>query len=123
MIRYSKIIIASFILLTSCTNLDERHVFKYLLFGEEGKGIKMSGRMGPGIEFSLEEVTFEDKPFMVDHEVYGNELEYFFEVKSNNPDADMHIQVFIDDILIEHDSIFDTSTTPPFLRISGIFTD
>ena len=104
-----------------CTNLDERHVFEYKINGTAEYVDDMHTIMGPGLDWRAgEQVSL---PVHIEHEIFGSELSYKFEVESNNPTADVKISVVIDGDLIAVDSVFVPNGTTNTITIEGVFRD
>lgn len=107
------------ILLFGCTNLEDRHVFKFTIEGSAEEVDNMRVKMGPGVDFNSAGSV--DVPVEISHEVYGEDLVYFFEVENSDPTANVKLSVFIDDALIAVDSTFDVSGDVPVIVIEGIY--
>lgn len=112
-------IISVFIL--SCTNLDNRHVFNYKITGTAEKVSSMKVIMGPGIDYDSEgEINL---PVDIVHDVYGDNLIYLFEISHSDVNADVKLEVYIDDELIEEKSQFTTIDGVNVISIEGVFSE
>lgn len=109
-------------LLFSCTNLDERHLFEYVISGS-GTIEDLYGEMGPGIQFNIDDHDLDEQDFLIHHEVYGTELEYHMECVQATSNSDVKIEVYIDEELIAVDSVFESTSGRPKLEVSGVFID
>lgn len=107
----------SFVLL-GCTNLDDRHVFRFTIEGGAESVDNMKVKMGPGVNFDSGDTVY--LPVEISHDVYGDDLLYFFEVENSNPSADVKLRVYIDEVLIAVDSTFTTSGDVPKITIEGV---
>lgn len=115
-----RILILSLSLFTiGCTNLDDRHVFKYTIEGSANSVDNMHVKMGPGVNFNSEDTVY--LPVEIKHEVYGEDLIYFFEVENSDANANVYLKVFIDEVLIKEDSVFDVSGDTPKITIEGYY--
>lgn len=113
--------VAVLLIIFSCTNLDERHVFEYKIEGTADHVDNMHTVMGPGLDWSAnEEISL---PVHITHEVYGTELDYMFKVESADANADVKIMVIIDGDLIGIDSVFVPDGSTNSITISGVFID
>lgn len=76
--------------------------------------------MGPGIEFSSEEV---DIPFEVSHEVYyvDEPLEYELRISAADTSHKYDVQVFIDDNLVNSNDEYDYSFSPARIGVKGTY--
>ena len=102
-----------------CTNLDDQHSFKFEIDGAATSVDNMHVEMGPGVDFDSEgQVSL---PVSITHEIYGEDLVYFFEIENLDQNADINLKVFIDDELIEDNNTFDLSGAIPTITISGIY--
>jgi len=107
--------------LFSCTtDTKNRHVFHYMITGTSGKASNLYGKMGPGIEFSSEEV---DIPFEVSHEIYyvDEPLEYELRISDTDTTHKYDVKVFIDDQLINSNNVYDNSFTPARIGVTGTY--
>tara|TARA_B110000211_G_C13991155_1_gene514075 strand:- start:326 stop:682 length:357 start_codon:yes stop_codon:yes gene_type:complete len=103
----------------SCTNLDDKHSFRYEIDGAATTVDNMRVKMGPGVDFDSEGEV--DLPVNITHEIYGEDLVYFFEIENADQNADINLKVFIDDQLIEANNTFDLTGSIPTITISGIY--
>lgn len=116
-VAFLSVIIIAF----GCTNLDERHVFEYKIDGTAEYVDDMHTIMGPGLDWRAnEQVTL---PVHIEHEIFGSELDYKFEVESADPTADVKISVIIDGNLIGIDSVFVPNGSTNTITIEGVFRD
>ena len=118
MSRYFIFLLLNFFLF-GCSNLDERHVFKYTIDGTAEYVEDMHIIMGPLDWRSNENVTI---PREIIHEVFGNEIAYKFEVEHSDSSADVTIRVFIDEELIDEKNQFQPLDGTNKIVISGTFT-
>ena len=102
-----------------CTNLDNKHIFRYEIDGAATSVDNMHVKMGPGVDFDSQGKV--DLPVSITHEIYGEDLIYFLEIQNADQNADVNLKVFIDDQLIEENNIFDTTGTVPVITISGVY--
>ena len=120
MFKYLSFIIISVTVL-SCTNLDDRHVFNYKITGTAEKVSSMKVVMGPGIDYDSEgEINL---PVDIEHDVYGDDLNYLLEISHLDVNADVKLEVFIDDELIEEKSQFTTIDGVNTISIKGVFSE
>lgn len=119
-IMIKKILFSLIVLvIASCTNLDERHVFNYTITGTAEKISDFYVVMGPGIEYERGEE--EELPIDIKHDVYGTDLKYVLQVEHTDLNADVTIKVIIDDVVIEEKSEFELVDGVPTMRIEGVF--
>ncbi len=107
------------LLLFSCTNLDERHVFNYTIEGTAEFVDNIHVVMGPGIDWTSSDRV--DLPVDISHDIYGTELEYVFEANHSDPNADITLRIYIDGKLTEEKSEFSSVESTNRISISGIF--
>lgn len=117
MSKYFTFFILSLFVL-GCSNLDERHVFKYTIDGTAEYVEDMHTIMGPLDWRANENVKI---PLEITHDVYGNEITYKFEVEHSDSSADVTIRVFIDEELIDEKNEFQQMDGTNKIVISGIF--
>ena len=103
----------------SCTNLDDKHVFRYEIDGAANTVDNMRVKMGPGVDFDSKGEV--DLPVSITHDIYGDDLIYFFEIENLDQNADINLKVFVDDQLIEANNTFDLTGSIPKITISGIY--
>jgi hypothetical protein len=103
----------------SCTNLDDKHDFRFEIDGAANSVDNMRVKMGPGVDFDSEGTV--EIPLSITHEIYGEDLVYFFEIQNLDQNADVNLKVFIDDVLIEDNNTFDLSGVIPTIKIEGIY--
>lgn len=117
-----KQLFTGFILCTllGCSDLDDFHNFNYKIEGSAEKVDNMFVIMGPGIRWDSGEAV--DLPIDIEHDVNGNNLDYEFEVTSADPNRDVTIKVYIDDVLIEEKSEWVESGSSYKMTISGVFS-
>tara|TARA_B100000767_G_C19593353_1_gene462385 strand:+ start:304 stop:669 length:366 start_codon:yes stop_codon:yes gene_type:complete len=109
------------LLLFSCTNLDERHVFNYTIEGTAEFVDNIHVVMGPGIDWTSSDKV--DLPVDISHDIYGTELEYVFEANHSDASVDITLRIYIDGKLIEEKSEFSSIESTNRISISGIFKD
>lgn len=120
MFNYLSFILISVTIL-SCSNLDDRHVFNYKITGTAEKVSSMKVVMGPGIDYDSEaEIIL---PVDIVHDVYGDNLNYLLEISHSDVNADVKLEVFIDDELIEEKSQFTTLDAVNTISIEGVFSE
>jgi hypothetical protein len=107
------------LLFFGCSNLDERHVFKYTIGGTAEYVENMRTVMGPGLDWSSNDTV--DIPLEITHDVYGEQLDYKFEVEHSDSNANVIIKVFIDDELMDEKSVFKPVNGTNKIIISGVF--
>lgn len=105
--------------LLGCTNLDDKHDFRYEISGAAVKVDNMHVKMGPGVDFNSNGEV--DLPVSITHEIYGENLIYFFEVEHTDQNADVNLKVFIDDVLITENNTFVKVDGVPTITIEGVF--
>lgn len=122
MFKYFYISLLS-LLLSGCTNLDERHVFNYKIEGDSEYVDKVHVVMGPGIDWQSDKKI--KLPFDISHDIYGTELDYVFEVEYSGDTSNIILKVIIDEELVEEktESLYDSLTETSRIIISGVFKD
>ena len=109
----------SIVFFLGCTNLDDKHVFRFEIDGAAESVDNMIVKMGSGIDFdSKGEVIL---PVSITHDIYGKELIYFFEIQNSDQTEDINLKVFIDDQLVGENDTFDLTGSVPIITISGIY--
>lgn len=117
---FKKLILFTVLLsVLGCTDLDDRHVFNFKITGAADSVDNMRVKMGPGVDFDSEGKV--SLPVDISHDVYGNDLIYFFEILNSDENEDINLTVIIDGKVIEEKSEFDVSGTQPKITIEGIF--
>ena len=102
-----------------CTNLDDKHVFRFEIDGSAESVDNMMVKMGPGIDFDSKGEVY--LPVSITHDIYGEDLIYFFEIQNLDQTENINLKVFIDDQLIEENDTFDLTGSVPIITISGIY--
>lgn len=119
MFKYLTIFLLT-LLFFGCSNLDERHVFKYIIGGTAEYVEDLHTIMGPGLDWSANDTV--KIPLEIMHDVYGDELYYKLEVEHSDTNANVVIKVFIDEELIEEKREFEPVGGTNKIVISGTFT-
>ena len=109
----------SIVFFLGCTNLDDKHVFRFEIDGSAKSVDNMIVKMGPGIDFDSKGKVL--LPVSITHELYGEDLIYFFEIENSDKTENISLKVFIDDQLIEENDTFDLTGSVPTIIISGIY--
>lgn len=105
--------------LLGCTNLDDKHDFRFEIEGAATHVDNMHVKMGPGVDFNSEGKV--ELPVSITHEIYGESLIYLFEVEHADQNADVTLKVFIDDELVEESNTFIISDGVPIITIEGLY--
>ena len=113
------LLFCSVLLFLGCTNLDDKHVFRFEINGSAESVDNMMVKMGPGINFDSNGEVY--LPVSIKHDIYGEDLIYFFEIQNLDQTEDINLKVFIDDQLIEENDTFDLTGSVPTITISGIY--
>lgn len=113
------LLLCSVVFFLGCTNLDDKHVFRFEIDGSAASVDNMLVKMGPGINFDSKGEVY--LPVSITHDIYGEDLIYFFEIQNSDPTEDINLKVFIDDQLIQQNDTFDLTSSVPKITISGIY--
>lgn len=113
------LLICSVVFFLGCTNLDEKHVFRFEIDGSAESVDNMIVKMGTGIDFNSKGEV--DLPLSITHDIYGEALVYFFEIQNSDQTEDINLKVFIDEELVEENDTFDLTGFIPTITISGIY--
>ena len=93
------LLFCSIVFFLGCTNLDDKHIFRFEIEGSAESVDNMMVKMGPGIDFDSKGEVY--LPVSITHEIYGEDLIYFFEIQNLDQTENINLKVFIDDQLIE----------------------